>query len=50
MSQSLSRRRFVKSISGVAAGYWVAGRANLVFTDAGIGVGGKGKSDIDQRQ
>jgi predicted dehydrogenase len=56
MSQNLSRRHFFKSMSGVAAGYWVAGRAGLVFSNspnerlrvAGIGVGGKGRSDIDQ--
>ena len=43
-------------MSGAAAGYWVAGRADFAFSKspnerlsiAGIGVGGKGKSDIDQ--
>lgn len=56
MSRRLSRRRFFGSLSGAAAGYWVAGRANCVLSKspnerlniAGIGVGGKGKSDIDQ--
>jgi predicted dehydrogenase len=56
MSQRLTRRRFFGSISGAAAGYWVAGRADFAISKspnerlsiAGIGVGGKGKSDIDQ--
>ena len=56
MSRRLTRRRFFGSMSGAAAGYWVAGRADFAFSKspnerlsiAGIGVGGKGKSDIDQ--
>jgi len=56
MSQRFSRRRFFGTMSGTAIGYWVAGRAGFVFSNspnerlniAGIGVGGKGKSDIDQ--
>ncbi len=56
MTRRVSRRRFFGTISGIAAGYWVAGRTDLAFSKtpseqlniAGIGVGGKGKSDIDQ--
>ncbi len=56
MSRSLTRREFVGTLSGVAAGYWVAGRAEFAISNspnerlaiAGIGIGGKGKSDIDQ--
>ncbi len=56
MSQRFSRRSFIGTMSGAAVGYWIAGRPCFSFSDspnerlnvAGIGVGGKGKSDIDQ--
>jgi predicted dehydrogenase len=59
MSQPLNRvnrRNFLGTLSGAAVGYWAAGRTEFVFSKspnerlsiAGIGVGGKGKSDIDQ--
>ncbi len=56
MSRRLNRRSFFGTLSGAAAGYWVAGQTNFAFSNspnerlriAGIGVGGKGKSDIDQ--
>lgn len=51
-----SRRRFVQTASAVSIGYWVSGTAargesnspNERLRFAGIGVGGKGGSDIDQ--
>jgi predicted dehydrogenase len=56
MSRRLTRRSFVGTLSGAAAGFWVAGRADFAISNspnerlqiAGIGVGGKGRSDIDQ--
>src|SRR5688572_6429532 len=56
MSRRLNRRGFLGGMSSGAAAYWVAGRADFVFSNspnerlniAGIGVGGKGRSDIDQ--
>lgn len=56
MTQRLNRRSFLGGLSTGAAAYWVAGRTSFVFSNspnerlniAGIGVGGKGKSDIDQ--
>ena len=56
MSQNLTRRNFLETLSGAATGYWVVGRADFAMSKspnerlaiAGIGIGGKGKSDIDQ--
>jgi predicted dehydrogenase len=56
MSQRLNRRTFLGGVSTGAMAYWVAGRTQLAFSKspneqlniAGIGVGGKGRSDIDQ--
>lgn len=54
---SPSRRNFMKAAAATGAGFWVAGTASANLTPrspneklriAGIGVGGKGKSDIEQ--
>lgn len=56
MSRNVSRRSFLGTVSGGVVGYWAAGRSEFVLSQspnerlaiAGIGVGGKGRSDIDQ--
>lgn len=56
MSRRLHRRTFLRGVSGGAMAYWVLGRSDFALSNspnerlnmAGIGVGGKGRSDIDQ--
>jgi len=56
MSRHFNRRCFLGGLSTGAAAYWVAGRSSFAVSDspnerlnlAGIGVGGKGDSDITQ--
>lgn len=55
MARRINRRRFLGGVSTGVAGFWVAGHAPLALSKspnarlaiAGIGVGGKGRSDID---
>ena len=56
MALRITRRNFLGNVSTGAVGFWVAGHSQFAFgkspnerlSIAGIGVGGKGKSDIDQ--
>lgn len=56
MSRQLHRRTFLRGVSGGAMAYWILGRSEFALSNspnerlnmAGIGVGGKGRSDIDQ--
>jgi predicted dehydrogenase len=56
MSRRLNRRRFLGGVSTGALAYWVGGHAGFALSKspneqlniAGIGVGGKGRTDIDQ--
>jgi hypothetical protein len=56
VSPRINRRRFLGGLSSAAGAYWVAGHAGFALSKspneqlniAGIGVGGKGRSDIDQ--
>src|SRR6185369_14997735 len=58
MSQRLHRRRFLQTTAASGLGYWLAAPAlsaqraankpNETIHIAGVGVGGKGSSDIDQ--
>ena len=55
MARRIDRRKFLGGVSTGAVGFWVAGHSRIAFGNspnerlgiAGIGVGGKGRSDID---
>src|ERR1700678_361637 len=55
MSRRTNRRKFLQGAAATGVGFWVAGGVTSAHAEkgdkiriAGIGVGGKGDSDIDQ--